>query len=73
MVLQQMIAKIWILLSVYLSIVLVENPNYFCFNFNCFFMILLQFYACLTILRYVIMLLSHLSPRDYRFGPPWVT
>ena len=44
--------------------------------FHICFRDVLTVYACLTILGYVIMLLSHLSPRDYGFGtprgPPWV-
>ena len=45
-------------------------------NFHNYFHDVLTVYACLTILGYVIMLLSHLSPCDYGFGtplgPPWV-
>ena len=45
-------------------------------NFHYCFHDVLTVYACLTILGYVIMLLSHLSPCDYGFGtplgPPWV-
>ena len=39
-------------------------------NFHNYFHDVLTVYACLTILGYVIMLLSHLSPCDYGFVPP---
>ena len=39
-------------------------------NFHNCFHDVLTVYACLTILGYVIMLLSHLSPCDSGFGPP---